>query len=66
MQKYGQLNLFPVKLQVPIIFTVYLVLVNKCGCRTFACRQLLPRACSVASFAANMLTHCVSVLVTVQ
>ncbi len=29
MQKYGQRGLFPIKLQVPLLFTVYLVLLNK-------------------------------------
>ena len=31
LQKYGQMELFPVKLQVPLLMTVYLLLLNKCG-----------------------------------
>lgn len=46
MQKYGQMNLFPVKLQVPIILTVYLVLVNKCAFAASVSRPAVELFCS--------------------
>ncbi len=30
LEKYGQLELFPVKLQVPLLMTVHIVMLSKC------------------------------------
>ena len=43
LQKYGGKGLFPIKLQVPIMFTVYLLLCNKCLPLLFASPFRKPR-----------------------
>ena len=30
LEKYGQLELFPVKLQVPLLMTIHIVMLSKC------------------------------------
>lgn len=63
MQKYGQLNLFPVKLQVPIIFTVYLVLVNKCACCSFSVAGVSQE---LAALPYTFVAHCICTLTVRQ
>ena len=40
LEKYGQLELFPVKLQVPLLMTVHIVMLSKCVHDSAASSQL--------------------------